>query len=74
MAIDFQDTYALFERYSLFERYAVGQELTREELNWLIFGLHREIVNLRKHPVGVSMNNVQTGGPIEISGVTVNRI
>ena len=67
MAIDFQDTYALFERY------AVGQELTREELNWLIFGLHREIVNLRKASAGVSMNNVNTAGPIEISGVTVNR-
>ena len=67
MTIDFQDTNALFERY------AVGHELTHEELNWLIFGLHREIVNLRKHLVGVSMNNVNTSGPIEISGVTVNR-
>jgi hypothetical protein len=66
MATDFQDTFTLFNRY------AVGQELTREELNWLIFGLHREIDNLRKHPVGVSMNNVNTAsGPIEISGVTV---
>jgi hypothetical protein len=67
MTIDFQNTNALFERY------AVGQELTREELNWLIFGLYDDNVKLRSLTTGVRMENVNTAGPIEISGVTVNR-
>jgi hypothetical protein len=67
MTIDFQDTRALFERY------AGGEVLTGEELNWLIFGLYHENVRLRNLATGVNMNNVNTAGPIEISGVTVNR-
>ena len=67
MTTNFQDTAALFKRY------AAGEVLTAEETNWLIFGLYHENVKLRNMTTGVSMNNVNTSGPIEVSGVTVNR-
>jgi len=56
----------------LFSKHAVGEELTTEELNQLIFGMYAHIRKLEKQgATAVRMTDV-TAGDIRIEGATVN--